>query len=442
VRAILGALALALGAALPAPAPGPRQATPAVAADTVAADTIAADTAAARRRRVYLVTMGIGDQVWERFGHNAIWIHDPASGTDRVYNWGVFDFAQPGFVRRFLTGDTRYWLAVEDAREMVSRYASLNRTVWAQELDLSPAQARALREFVEWNARPENRYYRYDYYRDNCSTRARDALDRVLDGQIRRATDSTRAGESYHWHTARLLGRDPAVYTGITLALGQPAEPALTAWEEMFVPMEMQRSLRDLRVRDERGVERRLVRAERVLFEATREGEPERPPRAAPLFLLAGAALAALVLVLGGASARGRRGARLAWVAIVEGWCIVAGVAGVLLFLVYVTRHVYMWHNENLFQLAPLSLVLALLLPRALRRGGARAPAALAWTIAVVAAAGALLKALPGLDQGNWEIIAFALPVHLAVAWTLGQLSGAAQRRAAATGMISSRRVA
>ncbi|HST08247.1 MAG TPA: DUF4105 domain-containing protein, partial [Gemmatimonadaceae bacterium] len=54
---------------------------------------------------VYLLTFGWGDVVWERFGHNAIWIKDRARGTDMTYNWGMFDFNQPHFVWRFVTGD-------------------------------------------------------------------------------------------------------------------------------------------------------------------------------------------------------------------------------------------------------------------------------------------------------------------------------------------------
>ncbi len=37
------------------------------------------------------------------------------------------------------------------------------------------------------NARPENAYYRYQYFDDNCSTRVRDALDAALGGGLRRA---------------------------------------------------------------------------------------------------------------------------------------------------------------------------------------------------------------------------------------------------------------
>jgi hypothetical protein len=42
--------------------------------------------------------------------------------------------------------------------------------------------------------------------------------------------------------------------------------------------------------------------------------------------------------------------------------------------------------------------------------------ARLALALAVLSAAGLLLKLLPGPSQMNWEIIALALPLHLGVA--------------------------
>ena len=139
---------------------------------------------------VTVITFSPGEEVWERFGHNALWIHDARAGTDIAWNWGLFDFAQPDFLQRFLSGDTKYWMAGEDAYRMIAAYREIGRTITLQHLDLTQAQAAALRDFVQWNASDENKYYRYDYFRDNCSTRLRDAIDRALGGALRRATDS------------------------------------------------------------------------------------------------------------------------------------------------------------------------------------------------------------------------------------------------------------
>ena len=132
------------------------------------------------------MTMGPGKAVWERFGHNAIWIHDPERGTDQAYNYGLFDLRQEKFLVRFLQGRMWYWMQGFPAQAYVELYRRANRSVWIQELEMPANAKRELQEFLEWNERPENRFYHYDYYRDNCSTRVRDALDRALGGRIQR----------------------------------------------------------------------------------------------------------------------------------------------------------------------------------------------------------------------------------------------------------------
>ena len=44
--------------------------------------------------KVALVTFGPGRVYWERFGHNAIVVDDPAAGGRISYNYGVFDFQE------------------------------------------------------------------------------------------------------------------------------------------------------------------------------------------------------------------------------------------------------------------------------------------------------------------------------------------------------------
>ena len=154
---------------------------------------------------VHLLTMGTGDAVWEKYGHNAIWVRDPVAGTDWVYNYGVFDFNSPGYWGRFIRGDWLYQLAVWPARETLAMYEMDNRTIVRQELDLTGEQKAELAAFLEWNARPENREYLYDYFRDNCSTRIRDVIDSVLGGSLRAATDTVPTERASAHLKARML---------------------------------------------------------------------------------------------------------------------------------------------------------------------------------------------------------------------------------------------
>jgi hypothetical protein len=386
---------------------------------------------------VYLLTMGQGDPYWARFGHNALWIRDREQQRDIAYNWGLFDFEEPGFLRRFLSGNTRYWMAGFDTWDMLQVYRHENRTIDVQELALSPEAARELRDFVEWNALPENREYRYDYYRDNCSTRIRDALDRILSGQIKLSTDSIITDHSYRWHTRRLLADHGTPYTGVQLVLGQPADRPISIWEEMFIPMEMRDHLRSVQVSDGAGGVQPLISGEWQLFAASRPPERDAPPdHRVPLTLLgilAGALVAGLAWY--GTRAGGPRAARTAAASLAGFWSAAAGLSGLVAAAMWAfTHHEFMYANANVLQLNPLSLVLLALLPFTTRSPSesrlVHHATLVALTVLGLSAAGLLAGLLPFMYQRNGEVIALALPLHLGVAAAVWQL--AHRKRAAA----------
>ena len=367
---------------------------------------------------IYLVTMGPGDAVWERFGHNALWVRDAATGLNVAYNYGVFDFQAPGYLRNFIRGRLDYWVEAVDAEAMLRAYAAANRSIWVQELNLTPAERLELWRFLQWNARPENRTYRYDYYRDNCSTRVRDAIDRVLGGRLRQVLEAQASGMTYRAHTRRLVADDLPVYYGLDLAMSEVIDVPLSLWAESFLPMELMENVRRVTVTDAAGREVPLVKSETLLFEASRDPSPEGVPTRLALSALLGVLLGG-ALALAGRAARQRRWASGVFVALALAWSALAGVLGALLaFLWAGTDHWVTYGNENLLQTSPLSLALLVLLPLAVR-GGARSVAALRWSalaLALLSVSGFLLQALPGLDQVNGEIIALALPAHLGLA--------------------------
>ncbi len=392
-----------------------------VAAGPAAAQRPAPQAEPGSELEVELITMGPGDAVWEHFGHNALRITDATDGSDVAYNWGMFSFEDPGFVPRFLSGSMRYWMEGFPTGPTVDLYRSLNRSVWVQRLALTPAQRRAVRDYVRETERPENRYYHYDYFLDNCSTRVRDAIDHALGGQIRAATADSLTATSFRWHTQRLTSVDPVVYAGITLALGQPADRPISVWEEMFLPMRLRDHLRGIRVRDASGAKVPLVADERQVVEATRPDEPSRAPRYVWQYLLAGVAVGAVVLALAAGARRGSSASRRGMIGLGVAWSLLAGLFGVVLLLAWTaTHHVFWYRNENLLQVNPLSLLLAITLPLV---GGASRGARWARTASLAVAGLSLLglavQAVPTFDQVNGEIVALALPVHLAVAAAL-----------------------
>ena len=374
---------------------------------------------------VYLLTFGWGDEVWERFGHNAIWIKDRTRGTDTTYNWGMFSFDEPHFLRRFLVGDTRYWMAAFDLDTMLAEYKRLNRSVLAQELNLTPAQRLKLLQFVQWNEQPQNKFYRYDYYRDNCSTRVRDALDHAVGGQLQTATVTRTTPSTYRSHTLRLLGDNLALYTGANLALGHPADKPLSDWQEMFLPVRMANDLRTVRLTDSTGAQIPFVRSEMALFTAGRPPEPSAPPSYLPWFVAAGILVAAAMIALVRSAEGGNRLTLFLATAVATIWSLVAGAAGTALVFAWLfTKHYFMSRNENLLHFDPLSLALVVLVPVSIYglRGVSKA-LKLAGIVASLSLLGFVLQGIPLFSQKNGEIIALALPINLAVWWTVYRLA-------------------
>ena len=384
--------------------------------------------------RIWLMTMGPGDAVWERFGHNAIRIVDAERGTDLAYNWGIFDFQQVDFIPRFLRGEMLYTMAPFPTGRMAASYGAANREVLVQELNLTPAERVELRDFVEWNALPANRDYFYDYFLDNCSTRVRDVLDRVLGGRLGERFRNEPTGTSYRTHTRRLTQVDPLLFTGMDFLLGSPGDEPISVWEEMFLPMTLRDAIRDFEIVDAGGVSRPLVLSEQVLIPTTRNEEVALPPRWSPWYLGLGVVLGALLLGLGrGMAPRFDSPSpvvlRLGFGVFAVGWSVLTGVGGLLLVLVLFTDHHFMYWNESILQFNPISLaVAALLIPAAVRGRASSTLVGLAWVVVGLSLAGVLVALLPLTPQKNTIFILLSLPVHLGLA--LGISGG---RRGAAT---------
>lgn len=378
---------------------------------------------------VSVLTMGPGRAVFERFGHISIRVRDVRTGMDTAYNWGMFDFDQPRFLQRFLTGETRYWMQGFPTAPLVAAYRDAGRWVAEQELALTRVQADSLWRFIQWNAREENKWYRYDYYLDNCSTRVRDALDLVLDGAIRRSLATREHEVTWREETLRLATAYPALNLGMDFVLGPRADATLSAWEEMFVPMRVRELLREVRVPREKGRLGPLVTAERWLVESDRFAEPRLPPDLLWPSTVLGYAITGVLLGLCLLDARSLA-ARWGVGVIGAAWHLLAGVSGLLLLVAGLfTRHAFMAQNVNVLLATPASLALALLIPFVLARapgaGFVSAVRGLGVLAAVCALATVALAFAPALSQENRPLIALAMPVHLALAFALWRVTGA-----------------
>ncbi len=359
--------------------------------------------------RIGVVTMAPGAIFWERFGHDAIVVDDPAQPGPVSYNFGFFDLGEDGFVGRFVKGEMQYMLVALPLREDLQYYRETGRGAILQWLELEPAQARRLADELAENARPENARYRYDYYTDNCSTRVRDALDRALGGALQRQLRGRSSGDSYRGESVRLASPAAWMSLGFDLALGPYGDRPLSRWEQAFLPRRLADDLRELKRADGRP----LVAEERELLPQRQAPEPAETPRRWWPWLLLGLAAGATILVLAPRSPRAT--AALAGVF----WLLCGLLGGVLAMAWGFTEHRALWANRNLLLLDPLCL---LLLPGAWTLLRGRDPSARFRVLLAVVAAIAALAVVPlwlqVLPQRNGHWIALLLPIHLALAWT------------------------
>ncbi len=390
---------------------------------------------------VSLLTYGPGEEVFEKFGHMAIAIVDSTTGQDIAFNWGMFDFSQPNFLTRFLTGDTKYWMAGFSTEAFNALYRRDNRSIRRQQLALSPTERAALFEFIAWQAREENKFYRYDYYRDNCATRVRDAIDRVLRGQLQPALQVPGSGRTWRGETARITASDLPTYAGIEIALGRHADDTLSKWDESFLPEHLANHLNRFVATAADGHKYKLVSSDTVLASSERVPIPTEPPDRLAMAGLIGLTLAGLIAALADSRHRVARVVLSVGVAL---WYFVGGVLGTALLLAAtVTKHApYMGSNMTLLQLHPLLLIAAFPVARALvRRTRGRVALGLSTMLAFLSVCGVLLQLVPSLSQSSGVVLAVTLPVHVALAIAMWRLApdDASRRRGVASSRVSAR---
>lgn len=188
--------------------------------------------------KISLLTGSPGTELYNTFGHSAIRIKDPALGIDQVYNYGTFNSNMPYFYLKFVRRKVDYALSIENYKDFDSWFRYENRSVIEQELNLTFLQKKNLFALLQKNYMPENRYYRYDFFFDNCATRIRDLMKIAFEDDFQynypeswKNNDLTFRNlidlylTNHHWSDF-----------GIDIALGLPTDAIATPDDYMFLP--------------------------------------------------------------------------------------------------------------------------------------------------------------------------------------------------------------
>ncbi len=188
--------------------------------------------------RISLLTCSPGSELYSTFGHSALRVVDSSTGTDIVYNYGVFDFHDPDFYVKFVRGKLLYYLDQGDFNDFLYAYSMDDRSVSEQLLRFDCQEKIEIQRFLFDNLRPENRSYKYDFLFDNCTTRLRDLIWKQLRDDAATAAVTDDPGRTFrnHLHHYLDMNRMDWAKLGIDILLGSRLDRAMDNSEAMFLP--------------------------------------------------------------------------------------------------------------------------------------------------------------------------------------------------------------
>ncbi|WP_370871294.1 DUF4105 domain-containing protein [Algoriphagus sp.] len=216
---------------------------------------------------ISLLTCDPGKELYSSFGHSAIRMREIGSeGQDLVFNFGTFDFRTPNFYGKFATGKLDYMLSVSTYADFIREYDYYRRDVREQILALSSDQMDFLIQHLWAQYDPARRYYRYDFFFNNCATKIRDAFEISLGNQLVWNDPPKSEEKTFRNLIDEYVYPLPWADLGIDLALGSVIDRNATEREKQFLPDYMEAAFANATIEGD-GPTRPLVKESRVILE-------------------------------------------------------------------------------------------------------------------------------------------------------------------------------
>lgn len=196
--------------------------------------------------RASLITCTPGTDVYAHFGHTALRITNLTTGEDVVFNYGCFDMSGSNFVINFMKGETDYVVDAEPADYFFARYDYMGNGVSEQILNLTQPECYKLAELLFTNIQPENRGYRYNWLYDNCTTRARDMIEKAIQGNVNYLYEEDKITPRNELHEC--LSNNSWLKLGIDLLLGTEIDEIVPRKIQQFIPSHYKADLNSARI--------------------------------------------------------------------------------------------------------------------------------------------------------------------------------------------------
>jgi len=369
-----------------------------------------------------MAVYGPSDEIFIWWGHAALIVENTRWNFSRVFDWGVFTYPSESFIKDFIGEQVRY-KCTEGYLDM-DMYINEDRDITVYTLNLDRKAKETILSYAENKVLPENCFYDYHEFRDNCSTSIRDIIDMGIGGRLKDAFGSAPARFSIRQHVRRYTWFRPFSDWFLDFMMGQVHDEKVSVWDEMFLPVEIARNIVDFSYTDDSGAERKLVSSVQV-FNSTKKRPPilNKPLTTWPFTLAAGLIIAALLFFI---EAMGKKHPRLS--GIIRGLIqsllglALGGIGCVLVFGIFFMSNDYFQQNANLLFVNPLLLVIAPLgiLSAFNKRFLVNPERCLRvfWTYVFIAGSLTVLcRALPFFFQQNQSVQGIILPIAFALSY-------------------------
>lgn len=302
--------------------------------------------------KISILTCAPGDELYSLFGHTAIRVSDSTNQVDMVFNYGTFDFNTPNFYLKFLRGQLNYMLSVTTFDRFIFEYQYYQRSVWEQELDLSENEKKNLFRALIINAEPENRFYHYHFFFDNCATRVRDMAVNNLDSDIEFPSypDNKETNVSYRDAIATYLQQKRWTKLGLDIILGYPTDDAVNGETIQFLPDYLMSQFKQARRKDNNNL---LVGKTNTLLQFNNSGYKHSNLHWILLWILLWIG-AVIILIISGISMRYKLNSR--WIDYAL-FALTSAIGLLIVFLWFFTQHTVTGPNWNILWANPLHLV-------------------------------------------------------------------------------------
>lgn len=302
--------------------------------------------------QISLLTCSPGNEVWSLYGHTAIRVFDPAHAQDIVINYGLFNFRQSNFILRFVFGLTDYEMGIEPFNMFMVEYARQGRQVIQQTLQLSNSDKERILQALALNYQ-NNRVYRYNFFYDNCTTRARNILIDNITAKVSYRINPN-ITSSYRTMIHQWNGTHRWARFGNDLLLGVKADAKTNYAEQQFLPDTLRKDFAGAAIIDSAGKSRSLVSSTAVLLKANADNVVSNRniwDTITPNMLWSGVFI--VILLAGMIEYRRQKTFWLIDVTLLT----LDGIAGIILLAMVFSQHPTVNLNLQILLLNPLSLI-------------------------------------------------------------------------------------